>query len=45
MFRADPLGPTLKIEKSKADEGKSSLLEIVSMLVGLIRANSPDRDI
>ncbi len=32
------------IEKSVGDEGKQSLLEIVSMLVGLIRANS-DREI
>jgi len=34
-----------KIEGSKADEGKESLVAIVSMLVGLIRANSPDRDV
>tara|TARA_R110002073_G_scaffold5624_10_gene34629 strand:- start:59 stop:424 length:366 start_codon:yes stop_codon:yes gene_type:complete len=31
------------IEKSSADEGKSLLNEIVSMLVGLIRANSTER--
>jgi four helix bundle protein len=34
-----------KIEQSKANEGKESLVEIVSMLVGLIRANSPDREV
>ena len=31
------------IEEKKAEEGKASLVEIVSMLVGLTRANSPDR--
>ena len=34
-----------KMEETKAEEGKAALLEIVSMLVGLIRANSPDRDV
>lgn len=33
------------IEEVKATEGKASLVEIVSMLVGLTRANSPDRDV
>ena len=32
------------IEKSLAVEGKELLLKIVSMLVGLIRSNSPSRD-
>ena len=32
-------------EKSVADDGKRFLLEIVSMLVGLIRSNSPSRDV
>ena len=31
-------------EESVATEGKGLLLEIVSMLVGLIRANSPSRE-
>ena len=31
------------IEEKKSDEGKASLVEIVSMLVGLTRANSADR--
>jgi len=33
------------IEKSVAADGKELLLGIVSMLVGLIRANSPNRDV
>jgi len=33
------------IEKAKADEGKTLLVEIASMLAGLIRANSPNRDV
>jgi len=33
------------IEQSKAREGKALLMEIVSMLVGLMRSNSPDREI
>jgi len=39
----DVLVAKKKIEKAKAEEGKASLVEIVSMLVGLIRANSSDR--
>ena len=31
------------IKKPLADEGKRSLIDIVAMLVGLIRANSKDR--
>ena len=34
-----------KIEVSVAEEGKAALVEIVSMLVGLIRSNSPDRQV
>ena len=34
-----------KIEGPVADEGKAALVEIVSMLIGLIRANSPDRTV
>lgn len=41
----DVLVAKKKIEASKANEGKSSLVKIVSMLVGLIRANSADRNI
>jgi len=41
----DVLVAKKKMDSSKADEGKASLLEIVSMLVGLTRANSPDREI
>lgn len=41
----DVLVAKKKIEENKADEGKVWLVEIVSMLVGLIRANSPDRDV
>ena len=33
------------IEESLAVEGKGLLLKIVSMLVGLIRSNSPSRDV
>ena len=33
------------IEISVAVEGKGMLLEIVSMLVGLIRSNSPSHDV
>lgn len=32
-----------RIERALADEGKSLLIDVVSMLVGLIRANSKDR--
>jgi len=39
----DVLVAKKKIEETKANEGKALLVEIVSMLVGLIRANSPDR--
>jgi four helix bundle protein len=31
------------VETGRVDEGKSSLVDIVSMLVGLIKANSDDR--
>ena len=41
----DVLVAKKKIEKAKAEEGKASLVEIVSMLVGLIRTNSPDREV
>ena len=41
----DVLVAKKKIEKNQADEGKATLLKVVSMLVGLIRANSPDREI
>ncbi len=41
----DVLVAKKKIEEGKAEEGKGPLLEIVSMLVGLIRANSPDREV
>jgi len=33
------------IEEGKADEGKAMLVKIVSMLVGLIRSNSEERDV
>lgn len=33
------------IQQSVADEGKSQLVEIVSMIVGLIRANSVTRNV
>ena len=33
------------VEQSAAMEGKEMLIEIVSMLVGLIRSNSPSRDV
>ena len=32
------------VEQAVAMEGKGMLIEIVSMLVGLIRSNSPSRD-
>lgn len=41
----DVLSAKKKIEKTKAEKGKESLVKIVSMLVGLIRANSPNRDV
>ncbi len=34
-----------KIHSDAADDGKTLLIEIVSMLIGLIRSNSPDRKI
>jgi four helix bundle protein len=34
-----------KIDAATAASGKALLIEIVSMLVGLIRANSPDRTV
>ncbi|HCC20323.1 MAG TPA: four helix bundle protein [Verrucomicrobiales bacterium] len=33
------------IEEGKADEGKAMLVKIVSMLVGLVRSNSEERDV
>ena len=41
----DVLVAKKKIDEKNANEGKASLVEIVSMLVGLIRANSPERDV
>jgi four helix bundle protein len=41
----DVLVAKTMIEESLAIEGKGRLLEIVSMLVGLIRSNSPSRDV
>jgi four helix bundle protein len=41
----DGLVAKKKIEEKNSNEEKASLVEIVSMLVGLIRANSPDRDV
>ena len=34
-----------KIDSQTADNGKAKLIEVVSMLVGLIRSNSPDRTV
>ena len=34
-----------KINSETAEIGKSFLVEVVSMLVGLIRSNSPDRNV
>lgn len=34
-----------KIDSETAENGKATLIEVVSMLVGLIRSNSPDRDV
>ena len=34
-----------KMDSETAEIGKSSLIEVVSMLVGLIRSNSPDRNV
>ena len=41
----DVLVAKTAIEQSAAAEGKGMLLEIVSMLVGLIRSNSLSRDV
>ena len=41
----DVLVARQQIEVSKAEEGKAVLIEIVSMLVGLIRANSETRQV
>ena len=41
----DVLVAKMKIEQSVTAEGKRMLLEIVSMLVGLIRSNSTSRDV
>ena len=41
----DVLVAKKQIAEKDANDGKASLVEIVSMLVGLIRANSPDRDV
>ncbi len=41
----DVLVAKRKIDAAVAQNGKEELVEIVSMLVGLIRANSDDRDI
>ena len=41
----DVLVAKKRVEPDRAEEGKRSLIEIVSMLVGLIRANSPDRNV
>ncbi len=40
----DVLVAKRKIDSETAEKGKASLIEVVSMLVGLIRANSPDRN-
>lgn len=45
LARLDVLVAKNRMEKAKADEGKSSLVEIVSMLVGLIRANPVEREV
>lgn len=41
----DVLVAKKKISSDVADNGKALLIEIVSMLIGLIRSNSPDRKI
>lgn len=41
----DVLVAKKKIDSEGAESGKSALIEVVSMLVGLIRSNSPDRDV
>ena len=34
-----------KVQGQAANEGKAALVEIVSKLTGLIRSNSPDRNV
>lgn len=41
----DVLVSKRKIISETAENGKAMLFEVVSMLVGLIRSNSPDRDV
>ena len=41
----DVLVAKKKIDQDRADEGKTVLVEVVSMLVGLIRANLADRKV
>lgn len=41
----DVLHAKRKIDSVTAETGKTFLIEVVSMLVGLIRANSPDRNV
>ena len=41
----DVLVAKKKIDSEMADDGKAALFEIVSMLVGLIRANSAERSV
>ncbi|MBC8869525.1 MAG: four helix bundle protein [Planctomycetes bacterium] len=41
----DVLVAKKRIQPAAVDEGKEMLVEIVSMLVGLIRANSDSRDV
>lgn len=41
----DVLVAKKRIEPERCEEGKETLLDIVSMLVGLIRANSDSRDV
>lgn len=41
----DVLVAKKKINSETAAEGKAKLVEMVSMLVGLIRSNSPDRNV
>ncbi len=41
----DVLHAKKKIDSETANIGKAFLIEVVSMLVGLIRSNSPDRNV
>lgn len=41
----DVLVAKKRVEPNHIEEGKGLLVEIVSMLVGLIRSNSPDRSV